>query len=471
MAANMQPIVRLWFRQKGCRGGITAASGRLVTGHQVLHTYHRRQDPLSSRGTSSQAGPGSLAGSSSSYSSQSAAGPSITNIFLATAAIIIATPYALDLYGRATGTTSLRSTLSSKSGKLEPYNHRPFPLISSSYYPEPDRASVHKLLHIGVPASVVGSDVRNEDKLKQLLRVRSIYIKEPSLVIERAYTPLYDTLPGSYSMALVGASAEEKQRVDLLVKRYPDGELGKMLHRAVPNPAVPQIEVRGPVDTWSFERDSAASGEIPDRIVMIVGGTGITPAYQLLTNLFGRPCTSATSTAVSGSPKIDVLYATPNLENALLLPQLHALASANKDKLSVSLFSEKLAGSPSALSPAELSALGPQLTASSSGRSWLSSLWGKSRSALDPQLRLTSSQSPTTTIPVYESRIVQQHIEQLLSPIKQQQKTGRTLILVSGPDGMVEAIAGPKSRDGQHQGSLSGMLAKIGWRQEDVFKL
>ncbi len=58
-----------------------------------------------------------------------------------------------------------------------------------------------------------------------------------------------------------------------MVKRYPDGELGKMLHRAVPNPTVPQLEVRGPVDTWSFERDSAATG-VPERIVMVVGGTG-----------------------------------------------------------------------------------------------------------------------------------------------------------------------------------------------------
>lgn len=397
------------------------------------------------------------------------------NILVATATIVIATPYALDLYGNVTGTTPLRPAASSIPGKLEPYTHRPLPLVASAYYPDASTTSVHKLLQIGLPASVVGcggSGGSDQERLRKALRIRSVYIKEPSLVIERAYTPLYDTLPGSYSAALVGASGEEKQVLDLLVKRYPDGELGRMLHRAVPNPTVPQLEVRGPVDTWSFERDSAvADGRLPDRIVMVVGGTGITPAYQLLTNVFGRP--AASSAQVANAPKIDVLYATPNLENALLLPQLHTLVEAHQDKISVSLYAEHLAGSPASLSPAARSALGPRLTASpASGRacsirSWLPSLFGRSSSKSDEQLQLTASEA-ATKIPVFESRITRQHLEQILSP---RHGSSRTLVLVSGPDGMVEALAGPKSRDGQSQGSLSGILATLGCRQQDVFKL
>lgn len=444
---------------------------------RAFHTSYRRHDETSTHNTPSESGSGSSGrGSSSSSSSRPQAGLSVTNIVVATAAIVIATPYALELYGRVTGTTPLRSASTSIPGKLEPYTHRPLPLTASSYYPDPNTASPHKLLHIGLPASVVSSGGSNQDRLRQMLRIRSIHIKEPSLVIERAYTPLYDTLPGSSSAALAGASQEEKQRLELLVKRYPDGELGRMLHRAVPNPTVPQLEVRGPVDTWSFERDSGTTGGVPERIVMVVGGTGVTPAYQLLTNLFGRPGSAAAAASVGGRPKIDVLYATQNLENALLLPQLHALAADNKDNVSVALFAEQLAGSPSDLSPAQRSALGPQLTASfatipSSRRAWLSSLWGRSSCPLDAKLHLTSPQASTTVIPVYESRITQQHLEQLLTPPADQATSGRTLILVSGPDGMVEAIAGPRSRDGQSQGSLSGMLAKLGWRQQDVFKL
>lgn len=395
----------------------------------------------------------------------------MVNILIATATIVIATPYALDLYGNVTGTTPLGSTTTSIPGKLEPYAHRPLPLTSSTYYSDPNSSSVHKLLQIGLPASIVGGGGSDQERLLKKLRIRSIYIKEPSLVIERAYTPLYDTLPGSYSAALIGASTDEKQTLDLLVKRYPDGELGKMLHRAAPNPTVPQLEVRGPVDTWSFERDSA-NGGVPERIVMVVGGTGITPAYQLLTNLFGRPATAQPQ--LSNVPKIDVLYATRNLENALLLPQLHTLVEAHQEKISVSLFAEHLAGSPASLSPADRSALGAQLTASegaSSGRSWLSSVFGKGSSKLAAKLELTAL-GAATKIPVYESRITQQHLERVLTRAnKVDEGKGRTLILVSGPDGMVSALAGAKSRDGQSQGSLSGILATLGCRQEDVFKL
>lgn len=394
----------------------------------------------------------------------------MTNILIATAAIVIATPYALDLYGNVTGTTPLRSAATSIPGKLEPYTHRPLPLASSSYYPDPKTASAHKWLQIGLPASLVGSGGSEEEKLKKLLRIRSVYIKEPSLVIERAYTPLYDTLPGSYSAALSGSTPEQRQMLDLLVKRYPDGELGKMLHRAIPNPTVPQLEVRGPVDTWSFERDSAAAG-VPERIVMVVGGTGITPAYQLLTNLFGRP-DATTQARLGGTPRIEVLYATQDLESALLLPQLHRLAEANRDKVKVSLFAERLPSTATNLSQVERSALGRELVVSrskaASSRSWVP-FFGSRGSSMDAKLELTSTSAPTMTIPVFESRITQQHLQKVLSPPPS--AGSRTLILVSGPDGMVEALAGPKSRDGQTQGRLTGILAAIGCGQEDVFKL
>ncbi|SPO21296.1 related to CYC2 - cytochrome-c mitochondrial import factor [Ustilago trichophora] len=429
---------------------------------RTLHTSFRRNEqqipPLSS-------------GSGSSSSGASKKAPlSITNIVIATAAIVVATPYALDLYGTLSGSKPSRSFSSSSSsipGKLESYTHNPLPLSTSSYYPDPNTPSAHKLLQITLPPSpACTADVDLEKKL----RIRSIYIKESSLVIERAYTPLYDTLPGSYSSALIGASKEEKQVLDLIVKRYPDGELGRMLHRARPDPTVPQLEVRGPVDTWSFERDSAEGGGIvPDRIVMVVGGTGVTPAYQLLTNLFGRP--NSTPARVAGKmPKIDVMYATPDVQNSLLLPQLHALAEANKDKVSITLFAERLP-SPSTFTSADTAALG-QLTATSStttNRSWIP--FFNKRSSTDAKLELISL-TGSTKIPVFESRITQQHLEKAL--IQQQATEGqsqRTLVLVCGPDAMVNALAGPKSRDGQSQGRLSGMLGRIGLRQEDVFKL
>ncbi|SAM59638.1 related to CYC2-cytochrome-c mitochondrial import factor [Ustilago bromivora] len=415
----------------------------------------------------------SSSSSGSSSSNKASSSPiSTTNILIASAAIVIVTPYALDLYGKITSTSPSPST--SIPGKVEPYTHNPLPLISSAYYPDPSTASAHKFLQIGLPASTskpsLASKFTNpEDDIRKKLRIRSIYIKEPSLVIERAYTPLYDTLPGSYAASLASASSSDRKLLDLIVKRYPDGELGRMLHRARPNPTVPQLEVRGPVDTWSFERDLAHGVlPVPERIVIVVGGTGVTPAYQLLTNLFGRPGAAGVGLGIKGNmPKVEVLYATQDLENALLLPQLHELASTNGDKISVKLFAERLPGATK-LSKADAAALGqlvPAATGGSRGGSWIP--FFSKRSSGDPKLELTAAQT-AAKIPVYESRITQQHLSQILTPAE---GSGRTLVLVSGPDGMVDALAGPKSRDGQTQGPLAGVLARIGLKQEDVFKL
>ncbi|GAK61965.1 ferredoxin reductase-like protein [Moesziomyces antarcticus] len=400
----------------------------------------------------------SSSGSSSSSSSPPPkhVGPSIPHILLASAVIIAVMPKLLERYAKLSGTSPGSSrTSNSIPGKLEPHTHHPLALAASSFYPDAKTTSNHKLLKIALPASVLANSRGGEDDLAQRLRIRSVYIKEPSLVIERAYTPVYDSLPGTASLAMQGATRAEKDSLDLLVKRYPDGELGRFLHRAVPDASIPQLEVRGPVDTWSFERDSAP--QLPDRIVMLVGGTGVTPAYQLLTNLFGHPNRPASPYAAS--PRVEVLYAMPDLDNALLVPQLHALASRNPDKVGVSLFAERLPSTNSTTA-----ALGQLQTQAAKRRSWLP-FFG-SGSSLDAKL-LLGADGASTTIPVFESRITQDHLRRTLAPTP----ASRTLVLVCGPDGMVTALAGPKSRDGQSQGALSGTLAHLGLKQQDVFKL
>lgn len=454
---------------------LLAVQRSLAPTKRSLHASARcaefKASSYTDNGASSSSKPDAGAGPSSSSSAKQGGPLSMTNIVIATAAIVVATPYALDLYGSVSGTSPSRSSSSSSiPGKLEPYTHHPLPLATSNYYPDPNISSNHKLLQIALPASTnISSFGDEEEDLKKRLRIRSVYIKEPSLVIERAYTPLYDTLPGSNSKWLASATAEERRLLDLLVKKYPDGELGRMLHRARPNPIVPQLETRGPVDTWSFERDSSTPvAQLPDRIVMVVGGTGITPAYQLLTNLFGRPATAQAGKA----PKIDVLYATPDIDNALLLPQLHALAEANKDKVSISLFAERLPSSFT--SPTSAAALGPLTPSrSNASRSWIP-FFSTFSPGGEAKLTLISSSSSSTTasIPVYESRITQQHLERALPLAERRADTSqRTLILVCGPDGMLDALAGPKARNGQTQGPLRGVLTKMGVRQENVFKL
>lgn len=98
------------------------------------------------------------------------------------------------------------------------------------------RLSSAELLNQGDGARE-GSGKEGED-----LRILSVYLKEPSLQIERAYTPLY-------AEALSSGSA--RSPIELLIKRYSDGELGRYAHRLSVHDTV---EVRGPEVTWQGRR-------------------------------------------------------------------------------------------------------------------------------------------------------------------------------------------------------------------------
>ena len=85
----------------------------------------------------------------------------------------------------------------------------------------------------------------------------SVRIKNPSMEIQRAYTPL-------------NLSTEE---IHLVVKRYSDGELSKYLH--VLTPGVATVWVNQGFKEWEYKEGQW------DHVVFVAGGTGITPAFQL----------------------------------------------------------------------------------------------------------------------------------------------------------------------------------------------
>ena len=71
--------------------------------------------------------------------------------------------------------------------------------------------------------------------------IKSIYVLQPDLAIQRPYTPLSAT-----SFDRENGSGE----LDLVVKRYPDGEVSRWLHRLRVGD---EVGVRGPVVTWDFK--------------------------------------------------------------------------------------------------------------------------------------------------------------------------------------------------------------------------
>lgn len=108
-------------------------------------------------------------------------------------------------------------------------------------------ADEHVHLAIESPSFIAPPKIRKEDVLaltqggltpSTMWRILSVRMKEPSLQIERPYTPLYaDSIEGPRG----------SNPIDLLIKRYPDGELGRYAHRLRTNDTV---ELRGPEVTW-----------------------------------------------------------------------------------------------------------------------------------------------------------------------------------------------------------------------------
>lgn len=92
--------------------------------------------------------------------------------------------------------------------------------------------------------SAAQSDVRSR------LAIYSYCVKEPNIQVERAYTPLS------------ALSRMDSSVLQLLVKRYRDGEVSRYLHRVRQGS---DVSLRGPEVTWQLPEDAP----VPDHIVMV----------------------------------------------------------------------------------------------------------------------------------------------------------------------------------------------------------
>ncbi|KAE9406048.1 ferredoxin reductase-like protein [Gymnopus androsaceus JB14] len=134
------------------------------------------------------------------------------------------------MLGRGLRDSSSRGAPTSKYEKLSPSHFTPCTITAS----EPNGPN-SRLITISIPPKY--SDIQ----------------------VERPYTPLE------------GIDAQGQMR--FWIKKYPGGEVGRWLHS---KKVGDEIEIRGPLQTWFWKDDDAW-----DEVVMISGGTGITPFYQL----------------------------------------------------------------------------------------------------------------------------------------------------------------------------------------------
>ncbi|KAI9352648.1 hypothetical protein BDR26DRAFT_849625 [Obelidium mucronatum] len=213
-----------------------------------------------------------------------------------------------------------------------------------------------------------------------------ILIKDDTCQVGRCYTPI----------------AYGRDYFDLLIKKYPNGSVSSMIHDLKPGEDF--IIARGPILSFPYTENMA------DRIIMIAGGTGITPMYQLIKQILKDP---------KDKTNVSLVYGSKTESDILLGNELHVLSQKYPDRLQVNHVIQNA-------------------TSTTSSRGFGS---------------------------IHQGIID----ERVLSSIGIPKPADEPLILVCGPDGMVEWLAGEKKSE-NNQGPLRGVLAKLGYTPQQVFK-
>ncbi|KAF8525379.1 hypothetical protein JB92DRAFT_2702378 [Gautieria morchelliformis] len=243
----------------------------------------------------------------------------------------------------------------------------------------------------------------------------SVYVKDSDIQVERPYTPL--------------EGIDAQGQMHFWVKRYQGGEVGRWLHeRKVGD----EIEIRGPIPNWKWQ-----DGEW-DEIVMVSGGTGITPFYQLMNGVF-----SAISEGRLPRTRFTLLHSSPtplDLPPRSILGPLQLFAQLYPESISIRLYVDAMDPKASRVDLPRL-ALGrigrKALERAVAPRSaetdwWWTKLWG-----------------PTRRADVARRKI---------------------LFLVCGPEPMIGAIAGPRVQ-AAHGAVVGGVLGEMGAEPHQVCKL
>ncbi|KAI0796765.1 ferredoxin reductase-like C-terminal NADP-linked domain-containing protein [Abortiporus biennis] len=297
-----------------------------------------------------------------------------------------------------------RSAPTCNNSQLSPTYFTPVTVVSSEACQDPHT----KLITLSIPPHALP----DRDSLKSIW---SIFIKDDDIQVERPYTPL--------------EGIDSQGKMTFWIKKYPRGEVGRWLHSKQEGDT---IEIRGPLMTWPWQGDKW------DEVIMISGGTGITPFYQLihqelLENTKDTPSTRFTLVHSSRTPRElpppQILR--PLIDRAHKDPRhfrLHLFVDKLDESVSESVSSDKL--SVGYISKdAILNSLGL-----SQNRSW----WKKAFSS-------TSVNAATLG-------------------------DRRVLFLICGPEPMIAAIAGPYGRN-LSQGSIGGTLGELGFDSSQVYKL
>lgn len=110
---------------------------------------------------------------------------------------------------------------------------------------------------------------------------------------------------------------------ELVVKGYPEGKLSKVAVNMQPGQT---MDFKGPIQKIVY------TPNMKKQLGFVVGGTGITPAYQVIQEVLRNP---------ADQTKLSVIFGNVSPDDILLKAELDALAAAHPDRLSVTYIVDK----------------------------------------------------------------------------------------------------------------------------------
>ncbi|KAL1963155.1 hypothetical protein VTN77DRAFT_8588 [Rasamsonia byssochlamydoides] len=257
--------------------------------------------------------------------------------------------------------------------------------------------------------------------------VWSVMFKQPQLQIGRDYTPLPPV--GEVS------NNEEDESLRFLIRRDPHGEVSRYLHGLELGA---EIEIRGP------QTECQIPSDVQD-ILFIAGGTGIAPALQAAYTLLRR-------TADGRKPRMHILWASRKREDCL-----GGVSDTRTDAATKSWW--KFGGFAKSSSPSPSPAPVPT-------------------GAIVQELQTLKSQYPGQLTVDYfideeNSFISKKDIREFTESVSSSDGPQKGMILVSGPEGFISYMAGPKvwAEGRQLQGPVQGIIRELDLKGWTVWKL
>ncbi|RKP05639.1 hypothetical protein THASP1DRAFT_19553 [Thamnocephalis sphaerospora] len=227
--------------------------------------------------------------------------------------------------------------------------------------------------------------------------VWSVWVKDDTLQAARRYTPV--NVPDTADAPI--------SHLQLAVRVYPDGQVSRFLWR---KRIGDHVELCGPKLTWKYQAQKHR------HVLLLAGGTGVTPMLQLLHYALRDP---------SDSTRFTLVYAARSDQDHMLSADLDRLQQQHPERLRLRYLAERVTQSGSN---------------KKDGRGW---------------------QGGT-------GRITQDEVEHAATWPEEQQRA--SLVVLCGPDGMMHALAGRKRTDAD-PGPVNGLLARMGYRDDQVVKL